>query len=138
MNPSDLNTWRERQNLASWKAAAEALGVPYWRLLRLKNGKEPIPVDVELASIRCECRHIGQSLENQLGARYEVLCYRWFCERFIKVMELPRYDSRRDELAIILLVGLTALSANGLGVAPVALLNRLFVRVAESSHGEGE
>ncbi len=137
MESTDFHTWRERQNLASWKATAQALGLPYWRVLRLKNGEERIPLEVELACISFECRHFGKVLKSQIASRYEVLRYSWFCERVIKVIELPRDDARRNELAIVLLVGLTALLANDLGTTPVTLLNRVLLRlVAESSTGQ--
>jgi hypothetical protein len=136
MDSTDLHAWRERQNLASWKATAQALGLPYWRVLRLKNGEERIPLEIELACISFECGHFGKLLKSQLASRYEALRYTWFCERVIKVIELPRDDARRFELAIVLLVGLTALLANDLGTTPVSLLNRILFRlVAESSTG---
>lgn len=130
MKSSELHTWRKRHNLSSWKAAADALGLPYWRMLRLKNGDDKIPLQIELACINFECDKFAEAVTNKAVSYFEVLRYTWFCERIIKVIELPHGDERREELGVSLLLGLIAVIADDFDTTVAAILRRALSRAS--------
>jgi hypothetical protein len=129
MKPHELHIWRKRQNFGSWKAAALVLSLPYSRMLRLKNGEEKIPLEVEFACAAFECGRFDETIEDWIASYSKILRYSWFCPRILKVIELPHDDRRREELAIALLLGLTAVMAKDFAIPAPVILKRMLSRI---------
>lgn len=129
MKSSELHKWRKRQNFSSWKAAADALSLPYSRMLRFKNGEEEIPLRIELECINLEWSKFAGMIGDRAVSYLEVLRYTWFSERIIKAIELPRDDSRRKELSINLLLGLIAIIADDFDTSASTVLKRVQSRI---------
>lgn len=129
MKSSELHKWRKRQNFSSWKAAAGALSLPYWRMLRFKNGEEEIPLRIELRCINFELSKFTEMVSDRAISYFEILRYTWFSERIIKAIELPRDDTRREELSIALCLGLVAIMADDFETSASVILKRVLSRI---------
>jgi hypothetical protein len=112
---------------------AHVLNLPYSRMLRLKNGEEKIPLEIEFACATFECGHFDETIESWIASYSKILRYSWFCPRILKVLELPHDDKRREKLAITLLLGLIAIVARDFTTPVPIIVKRMLSRISDES-----